>query len=744
LSAAIDSREATHPSHPWFSTGIQIPDGANSHAHTHTNRIETLEVFKISLPRNIIFVDEDAKMALREKNPNVLAPTTGGNSNWNVVESKKKKKGSDFAFGKENLFQHPRQGRATARTSSNASRFGPSSSRSGGSSKDNVKIFKPKKQQAGDSAGNDENLPFLPRQGATAARHSHSLASRFEPTTSWSGSAFSSHDDTTFSKTKKHNESSAFDQENLLLPRQVTARPSLVSRYEPTTSWIGSQLSSNDNDNEAISMLSHVIESDSSSSGRPLAESRLLIPRISQELVERHSIKTRQTQDVSLPPHYSSMDFVDNKQATYDEARVVYPNATRLVPLSKTPGPRLPSLVGTQDSTSAHRLTWNPSPKKKTTVTGLSSAFSEYQKRTDAHSLFLHPNDTHLHDIRADSEDAALSLLVLRDEENSRLARLQENFQPFARPATPPPPLSSHGRLPSPRRLDYQQDQLDIESLLPRTTATLTRSDYVDIISDYATRRGGGGPEKAERILRHIIKEYYSGRSTVRPDGGCYNKVIHAYAERGDARMAEAILQLMCDVYDDNSDTLAEPNHRHYTTLIYAWQRSKDPQGPERCERILMKMHELHESGVLRKCKPDAFSYTSVLHCWADSKRPDAPRRAEALFRKMLDRFYNGDEDLLPDTIAYSNLINVFDKDGARAEGILWEMVDHFLKGNVSCKPTTRNFNTVLAVWSTSTDPLAPIHSEAIVRRWLNLIASTNLKNVKPDNYSYCLLLKSW
>lgn len=284
----------------------------------------------------------------------------------------------------------------------------------------------------------------------------------------------------------------------------------------------------------------------------------------------------------------------------------------------------------------------------------------------------------------------------------------------------------------------------DVNELLSSKRGGAAGSDYTNLISTYASSRDSEGAEKAECILRHVLFEYNAGRGLARPDGGCYNKVLHAYANRGDAAKAEEIMQMMCDVYD-TGDTLAEPNNRHYTTLIFAWQKSKDPNGPDHCEHILEKMHTMHEQGILSNCKPDAFTYTSVLHCWADSDHCNAAERAEALFRKMLYRFHNGDKSLCPDTIAYSNLTNVYTKnrDCQRDESLLWELVDCFLKGNASCKPTTRNFSTVLATWSISDFPNAAARAEDIVWRWLSIVEKTNLP-AKPDNYSYCLLLKCW
>jgi hypothetical protein len=96
------------------------------------------------------------------------------------------------------------------------------------------------------------------------------------------------------------------------------------------------------------------------------------------------------------------------------------------------------------------------------------------------------------------------------------------------------------------------------------------------------------------------------------------------------------------------------------------------------------------------------------------------------------------------DAIAYSNLLNIYTKTShARAEDLLWEMVEDYLTGNESAKPRIRNFNTVLAMWSKSNKEQAPERAHAIVARLIELNETGEL-DVKPDTYTYSLLLKTW
>jgi len=293
-----------------------------------------------------------------------------------------------------------------------------------------------------------------------------------------------------------------------------------------------------------------------------------------------------------------------------------------------------------------------------------------------------------------------------------------------------------HPFVPSPPQVQRISDEAN---------PSFTLSNYTSSIRTWAQSKEPGSAEHAESILRDMISMYYAGMSHVQPDGGCYNLVIHAHAEACQPTNAEAVLRLMWDDYN-HGNKYAEPNVRIYTSVLYAWEKSKQNVAPERCEIILKKMHQLYETGTGLLCKPDLYTYTVCLHCWADSNRKDAAKRAEHLFRQMNDRYRAGDVHLRPDKIAYSNLMNAYAASKhsyARAEDILWEMVQDFLNGNEMAKPLVRSFNTVLAIWSKSEASHAPERAEAVLHR-LHQLNKTKALDVKPDKYSYSLLLKSW
>lgn len=275
---------------------------------------------------------------------------------------------------------------------------------------------------------------------------------------------------------------------------------------------------------------------------------------------------------------------------------------------------------------------------------------------------------------------------------------------------------------------------------------------YENLIRSAVSEKVSGpkNPELAEKHLHAMIIDFYSGVSKESPNGCCYNMVLHAYASIGDATKTEQVLKLMWEDFGRGNKS-ALPNTRCYTSLMYAWQKSRNKyHAPEACENILADMYKLHDSGECTVCKPDLFAFTCILHCWADSKRDDAIVRAQALFDQMLDRYIGGETDLLPDNVCYSNLINVYILTDPfaytaikQAESKFWDMVNLFFKGHHKAAPTARNFNTILAAFSKLNHPSAAPDASAMIRKWERLYEQGMLP-AKPDAYTFSLMLKCW
>jgi len=264
-------------------------------------------------------------------------------------------------------------------------------------------------------------------------------------------------------------------------------------------------------------------------------------------------------------------------------------------------------------------------------------------------------------------------------------------------------------------------------------------------LKSIVAKKGKASTKKAEDTLRRAITSYAQGKVNFRPDGACFNAVIHAYAEQGDPTSAEAVLRLMFEDYY-NGNLTAEPNVRVYTNVLHAWRKSEDPMALSRIESILSDMDSKFTKRGLRNCRPDKFAYTVAFHCLADTNNPSVAEDADRLLAIMKRQYEEGNQELKTDHVMFTNVLNIFvsnPKTHDRAEGYLWSMIDEFKEGNHSLKLNIRNFNTVVAMWSKSPVPDAALRAQAMVTRLLKMNESNEL-NLAPDEFTYALLLKTW
>ena len=271
--------------------------------------------------------------------------------------------------------------------------------------------------------------------------------------------------------------------------------------------------------------------------------------------------------------------------------------------------------------------------------------------------------------------------------------------------------------------------------------ADMTLTEYCCMLRNIA-HGSLESPDRAHNILRETIQQYHDCIGIIRPNGACFNAVIHGYAQLGYAAAAENVLSLMFQEYINNDNDLAKPNVRVYTNVLHAWRKSKSVDAHVRCERIIDEMRHLSEAGIAPECRPDTYAYTVLFHCLADSDCADASEIAERQFKKMKE----DSTSTKLDAIAYSTLLNIFTKSPAtheRAEELLWEMVTDHKGGNQKAKPHTRNFNTVLAMWAKSNDPDSARRAQVLVERLIQF-REEGILRVQPDEYTYSLLLKSW
>lgn len=176
----------------------------------------------------------------------------------------------------------------------------------------------------------------------------------------------------------------------------------------------------------------------------------------------------------------------------------------------------------------------------------------------------------------------------------------------------------------------------------------------------------------------------------LRPDTVMITNVIRAWSKSNRIEapeMAEELLQLMHDLYEDGGWTDSGPNTLSYGATMEAWANSRLPEASEKMEKLLDDMKQSSVNAV----RPDRVSYMYVINSWASSRSPTGPDKANALLQEMLQLYTNGNDDVAPDASLFSRVMVAYARRGnaRKAEDILEQLQDMYSStGDPRFKPT--------------------------------------------------------
>ena len=183
------------------------------------------------------------------------------------------------------------------------------------------------------------------------------------------------------------------------------------------------------------------------------------------------------------------------------------------------------------------------------------------------------------------------------------------------------------------------------------------------------------------------------------PTTRTYNAVLSAWA-RSDIKEAapraeELLYKMLATVVppgaeaadgDSDSDALATPSPNtcssgiavpppdriSFNTVISAHARSFSPGAAERGEELFDMMYELYHSGRMgEEIKPRADTYSTVINAWARSRdREGQTASARRLLDVMIEKFRGGEEDMAPNILSYTSVLNAAVNEAMKEENI--------------------------------------------------------------------------
>jgi pentatricopeptide repeat protein len=248
---------------------------------------------------------------------------------------------------------------------------------------------------------------------------------------------------------------------------------------------------------------------------------------------------------------------------------------------------------------------------------------------------------------------------------------------------------------------------------------------YSTVLDAWAKSPHPEAPDRAQAILDHMRTS--KTNTTLRPNAISYTTVMKAYARHGRAEDAERLLQEMLE-----DDSLPQPDHYTFSSVLFAWSKSKSPNAAERAEWILVRMQELYEAKLLKQ-PPNVICYSNVLACWAQV--PDG-ERAEAILRVMQAR------GVQPNVVSYNTVINAWANE-SRSNNQALDRVYAVLEELGELARTKKKLQpdewTYRAVWKA----IATSHRVGKLERANELLETMKVKMVKPTK-SMMQQLRRW
>jgi pentatricopeptide repeat protein len=107
------------------------------------------------------------------------------------------------------------------------------------------------------------------------------------------------------------------------------------------------------------------------------------------------------------------------------------------------------------------------------------------------------------------------------------------------------------------------------------------------------------------------------------------------------------------------------PNTISYNTVMSAY--AKRGQAAE-AEALLEEMYLDYTTNENKSAKPDVTCYNIVMDCWAKSGQNDVGDKSLALLRELQSLFKQGDQTMRPNTISYSTVMIIYANQGQAAE----------------------------------------------------------------------------
>ena len=269
-------------------------------------------------------------------------------------------------------------------------------------------------------------------------------------------------------------------------------------------------------------------------------------------------------------------------------------------------------------------------------------------------------------------------------------------------------------------------DSVTYNSLLHVYSALASASTY----GERGDAAASSHAARAAAVLRQMEDRYQrTGRPEVLPDTISYATVLHSYANVGNAREAERILDHMERVGDHDQghghdlDDRLKANIICYNSTLHGWSKSKEDDAPHRAEDLLRRMERLGRDFPDRGIRPDIISYSAVMAAWSRSGASNSAERAQQLLEQCSE-LARTDDRLQPDVVTYNSVLGAWANRCSRERGKPAaveaareaERIIQRMEASDDVQPCTISYNILLDAWSKAGGEGCEAKAEQILR----------------------------
>lgn len=259
-------------------------------------------------------------------------------------------------------------------------------------------------------------------------------------------------------------------------------------------------------------------------------------------------------------------------------------------------------------------------------------------------------------------------------------------------------------------------------------------------------------PTKVEEILNRVKANYDKDQSE-KPTTALYSECVSAYARSRHQNSASKVMHLfdeLNELYESTSDPDFRPDSILYGATIDAISKSKSRGNTAmfKAMQLLDKMEKQFDAGLI-DAAPNRYAYTSILSLICQLRIPDGHVLAEDLLRRMNNRSRQvNDDDILPDAVAYTALLQAFSRSKSpdaidKANKWFVEMETRYAEGNFDLKPNKITYTALINCWRTSGRPDSGEQAQKVLELAEQRYQEGDYE-IKPDAMLYSSVIDAW